>query len=72
MRNRYSVNKLPEGGMPGFTGFGMMGFPAMNGMPPAPAPTPAPEPDGDKCVYCGADVTGKKFCTICGGEVVKM
>ena len=65
----YSVGKPPFGGA--FTGFGMMGI--LEGQPaPAPEPSPAVQSitaDGCRCVYCGADVTGKKFCTECGGKV---
>ena len=75
----YAVNKLPAGA---FFGMGMMGiFGSVNGPAvensasptiPAAVPeanTPATVPDGNKCLYCGADVTGKKFCTECGGKV---
>lgn len=62
----YPVVNNPLGGA--FTGFGMIG---MSGFMSGPAVTTAPTPpsDGTKCKYCSADVTGKKFCTECGGEV---
>lgn len=64
-----AVNKFPA---EGFFGFNMMG---MGSVMPADAssgtaPKPAePASAGTKCLYCGADVTGKKFCTECGGKV---
>ena len=64
-RKYYPVGKNAPGN--GFFGLGMMGF-AMNPATAAPAPAPAPS-KGPKCRYCGADVTGMKFCSECGGEV---
>lgn len=65
----YPVNKIPAGSV--FTGLGMMGmFANMSAAAPAPVNTADTGPsDGPKCPFCGADVTGKKFCTECGGEV---
>lgn len=63
------VNKFPQGG---FTGLNMMGmgFPMQMNTSSDTPPIPAePAPSGTKCLYCGADVTGKKFCTECGGKV---
>ncbi|MBO4680392.1 MAG: hypothetical protein J5623_00640 [Clostridiales bacterium] len=64
-RKYYLVGKNAPGN--GFIGLGMMGF-AMNPATAAPAPVPS---NGPKCRFCGADVTGKKFCSECGGEVGK-
>ena len=72
-RKYYKVNKLPDG-------IGMSGFMAMAGLSGALPAVPAEAPSASsaaqsipsnskKCVYCGADVTGKKFCTECGGKV---
>ena len=36
----------------------------------SPMPSKADSPAGKKCAFCGADVTGKKFCPECGGNVV--
>lgn len=66
MRNKYPVNNLPNG----FTGFGMGFLGMMNPAPAAPAPQ-KPSSDGPKCGFCGADVTGMKFCSECGREVGK-
>ena len=67
----YSVNKLPTGFSP--LGFGMMGILGnMNMNTPAPNPSNTADTspsDRQYCQYCGADVTGKKFCTECGGKV---
>ena len=73
IRKYYKVNKLPDG-------IGMSGFMAMAGLSGALPAVPAEAPSASsaaqsipsnskKCVYCGADVTGKKFCTECGGQV---
>ena len=65
----YPAAKLPDG----MTGFGMMGLTGLVDMSaPAQPVNPIPkEPaaDGTKCLYCGADVSGKRFCTECGGKV---
>ena len=67
----YPVNKFPAGVSP--LGFGMMGiFGNMNMNTPAsnPSNTADTSPsDRQYCQYCGADVTGKKFCIECGGKV---
>lgn len=64
----YPVGKIPPG--TGFMGLGMMGM-----MQAAQAATPAPpvpaSTDGPKCKFCGAVVTGMKFCCECGREVEK-
>ena len=82
MRKYYPVNKRPAGFVPGIGMMGLSGFtggpfgnatvqaPAAPVAPVATAQTPSPS-DVNKCVYCGADVTGKKYCTECGGEVKK-
>ena len=70
----YPVNKFP--GTSPFIGFGMMGMMGNMNMN-TPAPTPADTVDAGPsdgqerqyCQYCGADVTGKKFCIECGGKV---
>jgi hypothetical protein len=54
--------------MGAFSGLNMMGGMAVN--PSATSEQPAePASGGAKCSYCGADVTGKKFCTECGEKV---
>lgn len=84
MRKYYPVRKRPAGYVPGIGMMGLSAFtggPFGNGMvlnqmsaapaaPAAPVQSPASS-DSNKCVYCGADVTGKKFCIECGGEVKK-
>ena len=70
------VGNVPNGGF----GIGMMGFMGMAGFAMNSAPTDnsvstsnvttqTNAGNGKKCVFCGADVTGKKFCTECGTEV---
>ena len=62
----YPVNGLPNGLAGGFgTGF----FSMMNPAVAAPAPQ-TPASNGPKCVFCGADVTGMKFCAECGRKAV--
>lgn len=59
----------PVGKVPASTGLG--GFFTMTGTAPfaaGPATAPA-QPAGPKCIYCGADVTGMKFCSECGKQV---
>ena len=76
-KNHYQVSKMPDGGFPGFGMTGMSGFMGMPlGSPVTQAPaTPAETTqkpaasDGKKCSFCGADVTGMKFCPECGGVV---
>ena len=63
----------PVGKYQGMTGIGMMGLTGFMGMsayaqPVNPIPK-EPAADGTKCIYCGADVSGKRFCTECGGKV---
>lgn len=59
----------PSGGM---IGVGMMGmFKGLNLASPSASATGSqvkPAPDGTKCAFCGADVSGKRFCTECGGK----
>lgn len=70
------VYAVPDGIFPGMIMTGTSGsvnVPSAN-MPFAPAVTPdgnaqSPVSDGTRCIFCGADVTGKKFCTECGGKV---
>lgn len=62
----YPVNGLPNG-LAG--GFGMGFFSMMNSAAAAPAPQ-TPASNGPKCVFCGADVTGMKFCAECGRKAV--
>lgn len=79
LRKYYPVSKAPAGGFPGF---GMNGFMSLQGLMGMAAESPAETPavpsspaassspaDANRCLYCGADVTGKKFCTECGGKV---
>ena len=60
------VNKQPPGAFFGMAG--VLGFAPINQATPA-AETAAPVSRGAKCAFCGADVTGKKFCTECGSVV---
>ena len=69
MRNKYPVYQLPNGFVSGY-GIGFTGMMNMN-IAAQPAPSRAPAPDGPKCVMCGADVTGKKFCSECGRKVTE-
>ena len=49
--------------MQAMNNFAMGAFSGMVGQMAEPAS------GGAKCSYCGADVTGKKFCTECGEKV---
>ena len=69
MRNKYPVYQLPNGFVSGY-GIGFTGMMNMNLAAPA-VPSQAPVSDGPKCVICGADVTGKKFCSECGKKVTE-
>lgn len=63
--NMQAINNFTMGA---FSGLNMMGGMAVN--PSATSEQPAePASGGAKCSYCGADVTGKKFCTECGEKV---
>ena len=60
-----AASNFPTGA---FFGLNMMGGMGVN--PSATSEQPAePALGGTRCSYCGADVTGKKFCTECGGKV---
>ena len=65
VNNVQVANTFPMGAFPGIN--------LMGGMCVNPSVTPGqtaePVSGGAKCSYCGADVTGKKFCTECGGKV---
>lgn len=65
VNNVQVANTFPMGAFPGIN--------LMGGMCVNPSVTPGQAAEhasgGARCSYCGADVTGKKFCTECGGKV---
>lgn len=63
--NAQTANNFTMGA---FSGINLMGGMCVN---PSVTPGQAAEhaSGGSRCSYCGADVTGKKFCTECGGKV---